>query len=134
MFGEHLIIDVENCVKNTYTNPEYLKSWVKSLVKEIEMVPYGEPNVVHFGKHDPNLAGWTVVQLIETSNIVAHFNDIDGSACIDVFSCKPFDPMKVFEHLNKWFKCDIVQTKMVERLPGRLRNRDILVENFYKAS
>jgi len=119
MFGEHLVIDIENCQKDTYTNPEYLSKWVKSLVDEIEMVAYGEPNIVHFGKHDPSLAGWTVVQLIETSNIVAHFNDFDGTACIDVFSCKPFDPIKVFEHLHKWFKCNIVNTLMIERLPGR---------------
>lgn len=119
MFGEHLVIDIENCQKNTYTNPEYLSEWVKDLVKKIEMVAYGEPNIVHFGKHDPQLAGWTVVQLIETSNIVAHFNDSDGSACIDVFSCKPFDPIVVFEHLVEWFKCNIVNTCMIERLPGR---------------
>lgn len=41
------------------------------LVKDIDMVPYGGPQVVHFGSG--NKAGYTLVQLIETSNITAHF-------------------------------------------------------------
>jgi S-adenosylmethionine/arginine decarboxylase-like enzyme len=53
------------------------------------MVPYGEPQVVHFGSGDKS--GFTLVQLIETSNITAHFCEETDDMYLDVFSCKPFN-------------------------------------------
>lgn len=52
------------------------------------MVPYGEPQVVMFGTG--NKKGYTLVQLIETSNICAHFVEETNDMYLDVFSCKPF--------------------------------------------
>jgi S-adenosylmethionine/arginine decarboxylase-like enzyme len=67
-----------------------LHRWVQALVKKIGMTAYGQPRAVHFGEGD--LAGWTIEQLITTSNITAHFNDDTNSALITVFSCQEFDP------------------------------------------
>lgn len=118
-WGEHQVIDARFCDNDLITNPEYLTKWVKDLVQTINMVAFGEPFVVHFGKNDPKLAGWTVVQLIETSNIVAHFNDLDGSACIDVFSCAPFSEKVVKEQIKKWFGDKVVlDSKKITRLPN----------------
>ena len=57
------------------------------------MVPLGEPLIHHFGSG--NKAGYTLVQLIETSNITAHFCEETNDMYLDVFSCKPFDPSVV---------------------------------------
>lgn len=90
-YGYHLLLDCGGCDQEAITNPETLKLWVQSLVRRIDMVAYGEPQIIHFGHNERHLEGWTVIQLIETSNIIAHFNDHTGEGYIDVFSCKPFN-------------------------------------------
>lgn len=112
-WGIHLVLNVSGCQLDKIRDSEVIKSFSKALVEKIKMVPYGEPFVVHFGPVDvPNKSGWTLVQLIETSNIMAHFNDADGSAYIDVFSCKDFTKEDVFAVINDFFspeKIDFVE-------------------------
>jgi S-adenosylmethionine/arginine decarboxylase-like enzyme len=65
------------------------------------MVPYGEAQVVKFGSG--NKAGYTLVQLIETSNICAHFVEETNDIYLDVFSCKPFNPTDVEAMVGLFF-------------------------------
>lgn len=90
-WGKHLIIDARHCDVDKATDKEYIELWVRTLVKAINMKAYGDPQVVHFANHNISLAGYTVVQLIETSCITAHFCDEAGNAYIDIFSCQDFD-------------------------------------------
>jgi S-adenosylmethionine/arginine decarboxylase-like enzyme len=114
-WGYHLILDVSGCDKSKITDPIFLTQWVKGLVKEIDMIAYGEPQVVHFGEEEERLTGWTVIQLITTSNISCHFNDNDGSAYIDVFSCKPYDASIVLNNIYDNFKPETVNQRMFTR-------------------
>jgi hypothetical protein len=75
--------------------------FAKHLVRKIDMVPYGEPQVKLFGSG--NKAGYTLVQLIETSNITAHFVEETNDMYLDVFSCKPFQPVDVEQVVNLYF-------------------------------
>jgi S-adenosylmethionine/arginine decarboxylase-like enzyme len=68
------------------------------------MVAYGKAMIEHFAKHDPLKAGYTLVQMIETSAITGHFVDLNGGAYIDIFSCKPFNIQTVMEHFVKFFE------------------------------
>lgn len=111
-WGYHLILDVHGCDPEKSQDQEYLTAWVKDLVKTIEMIPYGEPQVLHFGKDDPKLAGWTALQLIETSNIVAHFCDDTGDLYLDVFSCKWYDKQDVVNHVKQWFAPKCITTQV----------------------
>ena len=77
------------------------------------MVAYGEPMVVHFGTD--NKAGYTLVQLIETSNITAHFSESEGAVFLDVFSCKDFAEGTVRDVVGKYFKPSKIQTSVLER-------------------
>lgn len=106
-WGYHLSLDLTNCDPRTVTNPVYLNEWVKELVRRIDMVAFGEPQIVHFAEDDPNKAGWTVNQLIETSNIMAHFLD-NGDGYLDIFSCKPFKKEDVLENIDTWFSPEFV--------------------------
>jgi S-adenosylmethionine/arginine decarboxylase-like enzyme len=54
------------------------------------MRAYGAPLLEHFAEHVPDAAGYSLVQLIETSAITGHFCDLSGDAYIDIFSCKDF--------------------------------------------
>lgn len=103
MWGYHLILDCAGCDRAAITDPKMLDQWVRSLVQDIDMVPYGDPQILHFGHNERHLEGWTVLQFIETSNIMAHFNDHTGEGYIDVFSCKPFDDALVEENIKRHF-------------------------------
>ena len=66
------------------------------------MVPYGSPQIVRFGSG--NKYGYTLVQLIETSNICAHFVEEDNSFYLDVFSCKEFLESDVKNLIRDFFQ------------------------------
>lgn len=101
-WGYHLTLNVGGCDIAKVTDPQHITAFCKALVKEIDMVPFGEPQVVHFADHDPNKAGWTLLQFIETSNIMCHFLDF-GDAYFDLFSCKPYDVQRVKDMFVEWF-------------------------------
>jgi hypothetical protein len=63
---------------------------------------YMDTLVVHFGE-DEKVAGFSMVQLIETSLISAHFANLTNTTYLDVFSCKPYDPGVVAEFAQKFF-------------------------------
>lgn len=89
-WGYHLILDCQGCNRSEIANKENLKAFIKTLVREIDMLAYGEPVLEHFATHDAEKGGYSLVQLIETSSITGHFVDSNGDAYIDIFSCKPF--------------------------------------------
>ena len=77
------------------------------------MVPYGKPKVVMFGTG--NKKGYTLVQLIETSNITAHFVEEKNDMYLDVFSCKVFDEKTVREVVNRYFYPGGMDTRLIQR-------------------
>jgi len=103
-WGYHVMLDCSECDIASVTDSENIKAFSKELVEKIDMIAYGEPQVVHFAEHSLDKAGWTLIQLIETSNITAHFIDQSGDAYIDVFSCKDFLSAEVVAVVNKYFK------------------------------
>lgn len=100
-WGFHLMLDCAACDKEKITDAAHITAFAKDLVKRIDMVAYGEPQVVNFGSG--NKAGYTLVQLIETSNICAHFCNDTGDVYFDVFSCKPFANETVIQIVNEYF-------------------------------
>lgn len=90
-WGYHLLLDCKGCDTNKISNPKILADFVKTLIKTIDMKAYGEPILKHFAEHNPEVAGYSLLQLIETSSITGHFADLSGDSYIDIFSCKSFD-------------------------------------------
>ena len=101
-WGQHLILDIKGCNLAKANDSEYIRTFTKNLVIRIDMVPYGEPQIVHFAD-GTELAGWTVTQLIQTSNIMGHFLDISGDLYLDIFSCKEFDEDDVVLMVREYF-------------------------------
>jgi S-adenosylmethionine/arginine decarboxylase-like enzyme len=62
-----------------------------------------------------NKKGYTLVQLIETSNITAHFVEETDDIYLDVFSCKPFSPSDVDSMVKLHFSPKAMDTKMIDR-------------------
>ncbi|HEY2810457.1 MAG TPA: S-adenosylmethionine decarboxylase [Rhabdochlamydiaceae bacterium] len=104
-WGYHLILDCQGCdiTKNVFSR-ENIQNFIKALVQAIDMKAYGEPLLEHFATHDPTKGGFSLVQLIETSNITGHFVDLNGDAYIDIFSCKPFSSETVQHVVDAYFQ------------------------------
>ena len=112
-WGRHCIINARKCYSLSISNPRNIELFTEDLIKRIDMKAYGKPLLKHFG--EGNKSGYTLVQLIETSNITAHFCDESGDAYLDVFSCKHFDENVVQHVVNTWFKPESIDMKVLSR-------------------
>ena len=112
-WGKHLMIDAARLNGPAIRNPTRIHHFTAALVKRIDMIPYGPSQVVMFGSG--NKKGYTMVQLIETSNICAHFVEENNSMYLDVFSCKDFDPIVVKETVEEFFEAKHMKLKVLTR-------------------
>jgi S-adenosylmethionine/arginine decarboxylase-like enzyme len=94
--------DIYDCNPETIRDADKIKQFVRELCHLIAMRRYGETTVVNFGE-DERVAGFSMVQLIETSLISAHFANLTNAVYLDVFSCKPYDPAIVEEFATAYF-------------------------------
>ena len=112
-WGYHLIIDAARCTPRSIRCPKNIENFSKILVERIEMVPYGKPQIVMFGSG--NKKGYTLVQLIETSNITGHFVEETDDLYLDVFSCKKFDINTVGAIVKMHFSPQHIKSTYLER-------------------
>lgn len=112
-WGIHYIGNVYKCKPSAIRSAPLIYDFTKTLVNKIDMKAYGEPQIIHFGSG--NKAGYTLVQLIETSNICAHFTEEDNGMYLDVFSCKEFDYKVVEQVVNDYFDPENIDGYMFER-------------------
>ena len=96
-------IDIYNCNGETIRDAEAIRRFVIELCDLIEMKRFGETQVVHFGE-DEKVAGYSMVQLIETSLISGHFANLTNAVYLDVFSCKPYHPEVVQSFAETYFE------------------------------
>ena len=101
-WGVATSIDIYNCDPQTIRSAEMIRQFVVELCDLIEMERYGETVVVHFGENE-KVAGYSMMQLIETSLISAHFANLANTVYLDVFSCKPYDPGVVVDFAQRFF-------------------------------
>jgi S-adenosylmethionine/arginine decarboxylase-like enzyme len=113
-WGFHLMLNVGKCRPDTIRCAQNIERFTKQLVKDIDMKAFGEPQIVMFGEGDKK--GYTLVQLIETSNICAHFCEESNDFYLDVFSCKPFDNNDVKACVHKFFEPTSMNEHYVQRL------------------
>ena len=102
VWGMASSIDIYECDPALIRSADHIRQFVKDLCDLIEMKRFGETQVVHFGE-DEKVAGFSMVQLIETSLISAHFANLTNVTYLDVFSCKPYDPEVVREFACGYF-------------------------------
>lgn len=101
-WGLETIIDLKDCDHNVITNVSTITRFLKDLTAILDMEPYEEPIIKRFGKEDKY--GYTAIQLIQTSNITAHFDEQNNSAYINVFSCKSYEPVDAVDFAVHTFK------------------------------
>jgi len=102
-WGWHLALNLYDCDLERITSADTIRAFVIELCARIEMRRFGEPTIVNFGE-DPRVSGYSLVQLIETSNICGHFANASRAAYLDIFSCKQFDPQIAAEFCIQSFQ------------------------------
>lgn len=111
-FGYHLMLDCSGC--EGIDSRENIYNFIKDFVPTIKMEAHGEPVIEYLLPGDPK-QGFSLMQLITTSNICGHFMELDGTAYIDIFSCKDFDLTVAQEVVKKYFKPKRVRVNFITR-------------------
>lgn len=101
-WGISTAIDLYNCDPVSIRSKQIITDYVNKLVKLIDMNKFGDVQIVNFGE-DPKVSGFTMIQMIETSLISAHFANQSNSAYIDIFSCKPYNAPRAVYFTKKFF-------------------------------
>jgi len=117
-WGYHLLLDCTNCDRKMIKDPETIEEFIETLLKRIDMQPIGKPRIEYTAGEFPDKAGYTAIQVIVTSTIVAHFIDSTGDLYLDVFSCKQFDNEVVRETVKQYFKPIKIRTNYITRQAG----------------
>jgi len=114
-FGYELILNIEGCDRGIITSRLKLKKYVDSLCELIKMKKYGKILLPYFGERSEYTKGYSLVQLIETSSITAHFSDYWGTAYINIFSCKSFDAKSAKKFTKEYFAARRMRSKFITR-------------------
>lgn len=106
--GMNATIDLKGCTHDFISSAAHIQNFVIQLCKLMDFERHSDAQVVAFGSGTK--AGFTLFQLLNMAAITAHFFSDTGTACIDIFSYKPFSPLEAAEFSEKFFeatKCEI---------------------------
>jgi S-adenosylmethionine/arginine decarboxylase-like enzyme len=117
-WGYHLLVNAGGCDPEAIRSKDTIKRFSDELVKGIDMVAYGPPRIVRFGTSVQK--GYTLVQLIETSCISAHFSEESNEVYLDVFSCKTFKKADAIAIFKKYFHPVKMTTEFLTRQAPRV--------------
>lgn len=111
-YGKHMLIHLVDCNENIL-DKESIKNFIVDMVKEIDMVAFGECHCHRFGEGEE--VGISAVQLIYTSNITLHTNDKHREGYLDVFSCKDYSEETILACVKKTFQPESFDYQIVMR-------------------
>ena len=96
-------IDLHGCNGKTIRSAEKIREFVVALCELIKVTRFGEPTIVHFGERE-DIAGYSLVQLIETSLVSGHFANKTNAVYLDIFSCSYYDAEMAVAFSKKFFE------------------------------
>jgi S-adenosylmethionine decarboxylase len=120
-WGYHLMLDCSGLqIDEKHMNDkEYLKEFVSEMLAETNMQAWGPPLIERLEEKDgvfpDSLSGYTVVQLLHTSNMCLHLCDKVRTLYFDLFSCKQFSIEKATDVVKKYFVPESVRTNYLTR-------------------
>lgn len=115
-FGQELTLNLYECDETKISSGEEIKKFVIELCDNvIHMKRYGEPLIPHFGHDNPITSGYSLVQLIETSSVTAHFSEYKKAVYLNIFSCAWFDPKITEEFCKNFFGAKRVESRLLKR-------------------
>jgi S-adenosylmethionine decarboxylase len=114
-WGYHLLLDCSGCGLDQITSKSNIQSFVKELVTSIDMVAVNDTWIERTAIGDISKEGFSMYQLLVTSNVSGHFIDEQRHVYLDVFSCKSFDIDTVKECVDKYFSPTKIRTNFITR-------------------
>lgn len=96
-------LDLSDCDHDIMRSREAIYAFTVELCDRIGVKRFGEPIIVHFGA-DERVAGYSLVQLIETSLVSGHFANLTNRIYLDIFSCAYYNPTEIIEFSKDFFK------------------------------
>lgn len=96
-------LDLQDCNPQTIRSADAIHQFTVELCQRIGVKRFGEPVIVHFGE-DERVAGYSLVQLIETSLVSGHFANESNRVYLDIFSCAYYDPEEVTRFASNFFE------------------------------
>lgn len=115
LYGKELLLTLIDCNPKTLRSKRKIVAFTAQMCRVIGMKPYGKPFVGRFGLGRDFTAGYSMVQLIETSSITGHFGELWNRIYLDIFSCKEYDEKKAAAFAKKYFSAKRVIQKLVYR-------------------
>jgi S-adenosylmethionine decarboxylase len=80
-----------------------VKSLLSETAKICKMRIISGPHIAQGMDYNPGISGFAI---IDFSHISIHTFSSPGEVCVDIFSCKPFNPEEVKTYLLKTLKAD----------------------------
>lgn len=115
IFGWELLLDLQECDPALISSREAIARFAREVCDCLQMRAFGEAFIEHFGHEKIETAGYSLVQLIETSSVVAHFSEFKRTAYLDIFSCRHFDAQAVARFSQEFFCAGRAVTRWIER-------------------
>lgn len=118
-FGRDLLLDLYECDPAIISSKEKLREFAREICHVIGMKPYGDPIIPDFGFAKSKTAGPSLVQLIETSAITAHYSPHWRMVLKNIFTCSALDAESAVIFSMKFFNAIQAKWRVVIR-GGRL--------------
>lgn len=99
--GQHLIIDACALTNDAFASKVAITDFFGRLIDALEMKQLGPLRI--YRVEEPSNRGYTALQVITTSHIAFHADEIGRGFYLDVFSCRPFDAGKVVDLVVGFF-------------------------------
>ena len=115
IYGKELILDLLDCDPKVIRSKKKILQYSKELCSLLKIKRYGKPICKRFALDNPCAAGYSLVQLIETSSLSGHFSEPWNRAFINVFSCRLFEEKKATDFTKKFFKAKKIKNRVLIR-------------------
>lgn len=115
IYGKELILDLYDCNPKIIRSRRKLLEYINQICNLIKMKKYGKTVVERFGLGKDFTAGYSLVQLIESSLISGHFSELWNRAFINIFSCKAFNNRTAVNFTKNFFQAKRIRKRTLIR-------------------
>jgi S-adenosylmethionine/arginine decarboxylase-like enzyme len=113
-WGLSTAVDLHDCDPELLKDPEAIRDYTSKICKLIDAKPWGPCHLNNFGTN-PDVFGYSMAQLVETSLVSGHFANKTNRIFLDIFSCKYYNPLMAVQFSKDYFKAKDVNYKCLIR-------------------
>ena len=95
-------IDLSDCDPDAIRSADAIERFTSAICVLLEVRRIGEPRIVRIG-NDSGTSGYSMMQLIQSSLVSAHFVEESNAAHIDLVCCKWYDAAAAAHFASDFF-------------------------------